>query len=391
MAMIDVVSWTPDSNDVFAWRFPHQNLSTFTQLIVYESQEAILFSKGRNIGKFGPGKYTLNTENLPILRKLFGIPFGGKNPFFAEVWFVNKVMPLNIDWATSSFRYHDPDYQAMIPLCANGRYGLKVDNAEMFLIKLVGTIKEFNSRQLTDQFQGAMESKTKSVILSYIQTNGIGIKSVSGHLESISNFLRVSMDEFWEQFGMILTGFYITNIDLDQNTPDGQQILQAMSQKSAQSIAGYTWQQDQSFNVAKEALSKGGDVGLLGAVLMTGGLSGGGQMGQMMMSPASAAGQPQQSAQPGFVPNNNKRKEVFCSNCSKKISTASKFCPFCGDPYLACPQCGADNSEKSKRCVVCGTALHSEAALDGLNVCSNCGAPWDGKTKFCSSCGKKQV
>ena len=73
MAMIDVVSWTTQTNDVFAWRFPHQNLSTFTQLIVYESQEAILFSKGKIIGKFGPGKYTLSTENLPILRELFEI------------------------------------------------------------------------------------------------------------------------------------------------------------------------------------------------------------------------------------------------------------------------------------------------------------------------------
>ncbi|NLA45073.1 MAG: SPFH domain-containing protein, partial [Candidatus Cloacimonetes bacterium] len=83
MAIIDVVSWTPESNDIYAWKFPHQNLSTYTQLIVNESQEAILFSKGKIIGKFGPGKHTLNTENLPILRNLFGIPFGGKNPFFA--------------------------------------------------------------------------------------------------------------------------------------------------------------------------------------------------------------------------------------------------------------------------------------------------------------------
>ncbi|PKN73748.1 MAG: hypothetical protein CVU49_09925 [Candidatus Cloacimonetes bacterium HGW-Cloacimonetes-2] len=390
MALIDVVSWAPGTNNVFAWRFPHQNLSTFTQLIVYESQEAILFSKGRIIGKFGPGKYTLNTENLPILRDFFGIPFGGKNPFFAEVWFVNKVMPLNIDWQTSTFRYHDPDYQAMVPLFSQGRYGLRVDNAEMFLVKLVGTIQEFDSRQLTNQFQGAMESKTKSLILSYIQNNGIGIKTVSAHLDQLSNFLRVSMEEFWEQFGMKLTGFYITSIDLDQSTVDGQQILKAMSQKSAQNIAGYTWQQDQSFNVAKEALSKGGDVGLLGAVLMTGGLSGGGKMGEMMMTPNGQGAQPAAPAAPVAAPS-HQRKEVFCSNCSKKIPVTSRFCPFCGDPYLACPKCGADNAENAKRCVACGTPLMTENAESAGNACSNCGAAWDGKSKFCSSCGKKLV
>ena len=92
MALIDCASWKPQSDEfVFAYRFPQTNLSTYTQLIVYESQEAFLFSKGRLMGKFGPGKHTLDTENLPILRSLFGIPFGGKNPFTAEIWIVNKT------------------------------------------------------------------------------------------------------------------------------------------------------------------------------------------------------------------------------------------------------------------------------------------------------------
>lgn len=85
MAFIDVVEWSPQDNAEFAYRFPHSNLSTYTQLIVHESQEAVLFSKGQILGKFGPGKHTLSTQNLPLLRNLYGIPFGGKNPFMAEV------------------------------------------------------------------------------------------------------------------------------------------------------------------------------------------------------------------------------------------------------------------------------------------------------------------
>ena len=68
MALIDCASWKSKSDEfVFAYRFPQTNLSTYTQLIVYESQEALLFSKGELIGQFGPGKHQLNTENLPIL------------------------------------------------------------------------------------------------------------------------------------------------------------------------------------------------------------------------------------------------------------------------------------------------------------------------------------
>ncbi|MDD6229202.1 MAG: hypothetical protein PUA95_00555 [Lactimicrobium massiliense] len=45
MAFIDIVQWDPQSNDIFAYKFPRTNLSTATQLIVRESQQAVLFSK----------------------------------------------------------------------------------------------------------------------------------------------------------------------------------------------------------------------------------------------------------------------------------------------------------------------------------------------------------
>ena len=47
MAFIDCVEWQPQSNDIFAWRYPEQNLTTVTQLIVRESQELFSFPKVR--------------------------------------------------------------------------------------------------------------------------------------------------------------------------------------------------------------------------------------------------------------------------------------------------------------------------------------------------------
>lgn len=126
MAIIDLVRWQPQGGPtIYAYRFPETNLSTYTQLLVSESQEAVLFSKGQLMGKFGPGKHTLNTENLPILRSLFGLPFGGKNPFTAEIWYVNKVQVFNIDWRITRMPIHDVDYNTQIPLFASGQYGLK--------------------------------------------------------------------------------------------------------------------------------------------------------------------------------------------------------------------------------------------------------------------------
>ena len=389
MAFIDMVDWNPQSNDIFAWKFPETNLSTFTQLVVHESQEAVLFSKGQIIGKFGPGKHTLSTENLPLLRNLFGIPFGGKNPFESEVWFVNKTAPLTIDWKTESMRFMDPDYGQMIPLVAKGRYGLKVKDSERFLLKLVGTLQTFNSMQLTDHFMGPLVAKTNSSIISYMTANRVGITQIAAYLDQLSQFIDQPMKEFWEDYGFELTGFYITSVDLDTSTPDGKKISDALADRSAQSIAGYTWQQKQAFNTANNALSKGGDMGMMGAVMMTGGFGGNNGMGQAIMQ------QPQGNMgmgmnQMGQSAPMNAKKEVFCSNCAKKFPATSKFCPFCGDPYNACPVCGADNAPNAKRCVACGAGLDmmSKGMQEGNN-CPRCNTPVTPGIKFCPNCGNK--
>jgi membrane protease subunit (stomatin/prohibitin family) len=416
MALIDVVSWddprTAGNDPTFAWKFrdPHakdsgknpdlvSNLSTLTQLIVRESQEAVLFSKGQLLGKFGAGKHTLNTENLPLLRSLYGLPFGGKNPFYAEVWFVNKLVPLNIDWDTSStnpstpksfsMMYHDPDYGAMVPIRAVGRYGLKVRDAERFLVKWVGSAESFTASNLTDNFSGAMNAKTKSALLSYMQSQRIGIKSIGAYLEPLSQALKASMLAFWEDYGFSLEAFYITSIEVDDSNPDGRKILNAIARQSAQVIGGYSWQQSKAFEVAEDAVSSvsGGKGGLLGALMVTGMMgSGGGAMGSLLQpSPAGvpASGVSGQAGS-GVAP---VPRDVFCSNCSKKYSNSAKFCPHCGDPYMPCPQCGADNDKSARRCVSCGMPFAPAAGAP--SPCSQCGSLLTSADAFCSECGNK--
>lgn len=400
MAFIDVVEWQPASNDIFAWKFPEENLSTKTQLIVRESQEAVFFSKGQIMGKFGPGKHSLSTENIPLLRSLFGIPFGGNNPFKAEVWFVNKAAPLTIDWKTTSMRIMDPDYGQMIPIVSQGRYGLKVMDAEKFLVQLVGTLTSFTSRDLSEHFKGPMITKTNSVINSFMQANRIGINQIGAHLDELSKFIEQPLKEFWEQYGFLLPNFYITSVDVDTSTSDGKKIAEALSDRSAQAIAGYTWQQKQSFEMSNNAINQSsgsGMSGLMGVAMMTGAFSNnGGGMGAAMMAPPGQGqyqmgGAPQGGPGMGGAANISQRAEVFCSNCAKKYSTSSRFCPFCGDPYNPCPSCGADNSQTAKRCVSCGTMLQAATPQAGGNGCPKCGTAVPPGTRFCPTCGNKMM
>lgn len=393
MAIIDLVRWVPQGNTTFyAWRFPETNLSTYTQLIVQESQEAILFSKGQIVGKFGPGKHTLNTENLPILRSLYGLPFGGKNPFTAEVWFVNKIQIYNIDWAIDRMTIHDADYNTQLPLTASGQYGLKIVDAEKFLIKIVGTKSEFSQTDLTAQFSGEFSTKTKSTILQYMLKHRIGFKQISAYLDTISEYLRNVMNPFWSNLGLELTKFYVSTIEIDDSTEDGRRVKEAIAQQSSMSITGHTWQQEQMFDVANNAIGgmsngNGGLIGGLMAINMMGGLGGNAAAGMMnpQYNQPTFGGTGQMPNQPVGEPQQQVRM-VYCSNCSKKFPSNMQFCPYCGDPYNPCPNCGTDNDPHARRCISCGIALQPEA-----QKCPHCNAPLAPGSAFCGSCGKQVV
>jgi membrane protease subunit (stomatin/prohibitin family) len=222
--------------------------------------------------------------------------------------------------------------------------------------------------------------------MQFMIKNKIGIKQISAHLDSISEHLRTIMIPFWENIGFEITKFYITTIEIDNTTEVGKRILDAISRQSAQAIGGYTWQQSQAFEVAKDAVdgmsnSSGGLLGAIVASNMMGGLGGGGGIMQPQYSQPTFGSN---NAQPGVpIQPVTPARDVYCSNCSKKFASNLKFCPFCGDEYCPCPKCGTDNDKNAKRCVSCGQTLSLN-----LNTCSNCNAPITPGSGFCGNCGK---
>ena len=390
MAFIDLVEWRDMDPSVFAWRFPETNLSTGTQLLVHESQEAVLLSKGEIVGVFPAGRHTLSSENLPIISKLYGVPFGKKNPFTVEVWFVNKRAPLNIDWHCSRMMVSDRQFK-FVPLVANGRYGLKIEQPERFISELVGNVSSFTASQITEHFSGLIEQYTKNAIVNFITSNGVSVTDITARLTEIAEAVKTQMLPFWSKYGLTLPGFFITDISIDTSDPVGKTVMEAIASSSAQNIAGYTWQQAEAMKIANNAVSgPSGDMGILGMAMLTGAFGGGmnGFGSQLMQVPQQ--NQIQQATPTPQTPRPG-RKIVYCSNCGRSYPTTSKFCPHCGDPYNPCPVCGADNSKAAKRCVSCGATLvnKDDVMADSGYACPSCGAPITPGSRFCPNCGYK--
>lgn len=168
MAIIEVVKYDGPPG-VFAWKYPNQELGTWTQLIVNESQEAILFKGGEALDSFTAGRHTLSTANIPILSNVVNLPFGGKSPFTAEIWFVNKLNSMNVKWGTSApLQLQDPKYKIMVAVRAFGQFGVRIEDPRKFLLKLVGTLPLFDQDTMINYFRGLLMSNINELISSYL-------------------------------------------------------------------------------------------------------------------------------------------------------------------------------------------------------------------------------
>lgn len=376
MALIDLVKWNAPA-DVYAWKYPSEELSTATQLIVSESQEAVLLRGGQMVGPFGPGRHTLATENIPLLSKIFSIPFGGRSPFTAEVWFVNRAMPLDVKWGTSDpIQVLDPKYRILLPVRAFGQFGVQVTDTKQFLLKLVGTLRSFDRNQLVSYFRGLMLSHAKDAIAKKMVNDRVSLLEVNTQINAISDALRNEMQGEFAAFGLGLINFFVHSINTPDDDPAVLKLRDALSRRAEMDIVGYTYQQERSFDALDSAASNPGSPGsnLMGAGIGLGmGLGIGGPMGTAM----NAISQQLQ------VTNS-------CPTCHAQVCPGSRFCSGCGcaiptasgsqvGETIVCRNCRAEIRREAKFCSACGkqTVIH----------CAKCNAEVPPQAKFCPECG----
>lgn len=306
MAVIDVVKWSGSPN-ILAWKYPSEELSTWTQLIVNESQEAFLVRGGVYEGPFGAGRHTLSTENIPLLSRLIGLPFGGKSPFSAEVWFVNRVSNLDVRWGTPDpIQLQDPKYQIMVPIRAFGQYGIRITEAKKFLVKIVGTLRSFDAETLSDYFRGVFITRIKTEIANAIIKNGTSVLEVSTQLESLSNSLKASLSPDVEEYGVTLAQFNIHSINVPEGDPAVISLKAALAKRAEMGILGFNYQQERSFDVMETAAGNEGAGNVMGAGLGFGmGAAMGGSMGNAfaqiapnVQAPIAPAAPPRADASP---------------------------------------------------------------------------------------------
>lgn len=435
MAIVEVVKYNGPPN-VFVWKYPSEELGTWTQLIVNESQEAILFKGGKALDVFPSGRHTLETANIPILNKIVNLPFGGRSPFTAEVWYVNRLSKLDVKWGTASpIQIQDPKYGVFVPIRANGMFGIQIEDSKKFLVKLVGTAPGFDEQSIIKYFRGLYITKVKDAIASYVVKKAISILEINAYIDELSAHMKSRIEPEMADYGVKLASFYVNEISTPEDDPAIQKLKAALAKKAEMNIIGYSYQQERSFNTMDSAVQNdslgaapfmgagmgiGMGVGVGGA--MAGSMSGLAQQISISNTPAQVecpqchASVPQEQRFCGFCgydmqksptrASELKEEKIIakCSNCGAVINNA-KFCPECGKKINPCPECGSDlpdgatfcsvcNYELPKKCPKCGVILPKgtnfcpECGEAIAKRCPECGELIDGTPKFCPNCGK---
>ncbi len=227
---IDVIEWTDESTDTMVYRFNRygNEIKNGAKLIVRESQTAVFVNEGEIADILGPGTYSLETKNLPILSSLQHWDHGFNSPFKAEVYFVNTKRFVDLKWGTKNpIMLRDTEFD-MVRLRAFGTYEIRIMDPKRFMQEIVGTDGHFTTSEIEASLTNLILAKLPLVL----GENRISVLDLAAHYETLGGFIASKITPYFEEYGLTLTKLLIENISLPQD------VEKALDKRTSREISG---------------------------------------------------------------------------------------------------------------------------------------------------------
>ncbi|HUA85956.1 MAG TPA: SPFH domain-containing protein [Bryobacteraceae bacterium] len=328
---IAVVQYTEPADGILSYRYPMANMviQNGGKLTVRDSQMALFVNEGRIADLFGPGLYTLTTENLPVLTALMNWDKKFQSPFKSDVYFFSTRIQTDQRWGTATpITIRDKEFGA-VRLRGYGIYSWHVADPKIFYTKISGTREAYHVPDIEGQLRETIIGRMTNTFAE----SSVPFLDMAANQTELGNKIGEGLKPIFGDLGLALDSFVVENLSL----PDELQKL--LDTRIGMNMLGDMGKYTQ-FQVANSlpiaAANEGGIAGI-GA-----GLGAGFTMAQTMANamrpgepapPAPPAG-PVAPASPGAGPAAPPAAPAagtkFCMNCGKSIPKAAKFCPECG-------------------------------------------------------------
>ncbi|MCL2824238.1 MAG: SPFH domain-containing protein [Polyangiaceae bacterium] len=389
-----------DKKQLIVYKHPDQNIPFWSQLTVDSDEAAVFFKDGRVVGILGPGRHTLQSQNIPFLNNLVK-QFTGGDVFIAEIFFVKTQPVRDIPFGGPIGMMIDPLTSEMCTPRMFGKFSLVVTEPMRFVVGYVGQAAAGNNDQTLDWIKGLFFLGVKTVIGELCETeNKSIIQAVALTQVLAQRFVEraPNLDDIGVR--VLQMGNFSINFDEEEKkrlieaqaevakAQRGVRVARAEAEarqhkldqdfnqeaRYVQHVAG-NWQNyagGRAMIGAGEGMSKGGSnsgVAAVGAQMAMG-------MGMANMMANQARPQGPQYPQPNMPPPQGQygQPPVYPQAAAPSPAGGIATCPKCAAsvaPGRFCAECGAQLTAPAKKfCSGCGTELAATARF-----CANCGTP----------------
>ena len=247
------------SSDYLIWKYPNREIEVGSQVIVNESEEALLFENGQLIEILDAGRHVIESGNIPGMDGIIRRSIGDNSPIKIDIWFVSKVVSTDYKWGVQ-IQVKDNTHQLIVPVGSYGSILLRIEDPASLVLQVVGKKKQMSKDELKDFLMPSIERSLKEYIAEKIKEGTLDVFNIETILGEASNDTKDSLEVLFERFGLKVIEFFIQGIEVIGDNPEYKKIKESLADaaslriraKAASDTKGF-YQEEKALNALNKA------------------------------------------------------------------------------------------------------------------------------------------